>query len=84
MRAGWTVARNVMIAFVPSAAIGFAAKDWIKGNLFNPAAVVTALAVDFLVRYLGKHTLALFGWWRLAVAGAVLAASWLLGLTLSP
>jgi undecaprenyl-diphosphatase len=200
-------ARNVMIAFVPSAAIGFAAKDWIKGNLFNPAAVVTALAVggvvmlamapwqarrlqspgmpiermtaghalfvglmqclalwpgtsrsfatilgglliglggvaaaefsfllglvtltaasgysalkivkagetdvflaeiggwlplacgllvswasaalavDFLVRYLGKHTLALFGWWRLAVAGAVLAASWLLGLTLSP
>ncbi|MFM8872103.1 MAG: undecaprenyl-diphosphate phosphatase, partial [Phycisphaerales bacterium] len=43
-----------------------------------------ALAVDFLVRYLGKHTLALFGWWRLAVAGAVLAASWFLGLTLSP
>ena len=207
MRAGWTVARNVMIAFVPSAAIGFAAKDWIKGNLFNPAAVVAALAVggvvmlamapwqarrlkspgmpiermtaghalfvglmqclalwpgtsrsfatilgglliglggvaaaefsfllglvtltaasgysalkivkagetdmflaeiggwlplacgllvswasaalavDFLVRYLGRHTLALFGWWRLAVAGAVLAASWFLGLTLSP
>ncbi|MFM9145811.1 MAG: undecaprenyl-diphosphate phosphatase [Phycisphaerales bacterium] len=207
MRAGWTVARNVMIAFVPSAAIGFAAKDWIKGNLFNPAAVVAALAVggvvmlamapwqarrlqspgmpiermtaghalfvglmqclalwpgtsrsfttilgglliglggvaaaefsfllglvtltaasgysalkivkagetdmflaqiggwlplacgllvswasaalavDVLVRYLGKHTLALFGWWRLAVAGAVLAASWFLGLTLSP
>jgi len=207
MRAGWTVARNVMIAFVPSAAIGFAAKDWIKGSLFNPAAVVAALAVggvvmlamapwqarrlqspgmpiermtaghalfvglmqclalwpgtsrsfatilggllvglggvaaaefsfllglvtltaasgysalkivkagetdmflaeiggwlplacgllvswasaalavDFLVRYLGKHTLALFGWWRLAVAGAVLAASWFLGLTLSP
>ena len=207
MRAGWTVARNVMIAFVPAAAIGFAAKDWIKGNLFNPAAVVAALAVggvvmlamapwqarrlkspgmpiermtaghalfvglmqclalwpgssrsfatilggmliglggvaaaefsfllglvtltaasgysalkivkagetdmflaevggwlplacgllvswasaalavDFMVRYLGKHTLALFGWWRLAVAGAVLAASWFLGLTLSP
>jgi len=197
----------VMIAFVPAAAIGFAAKDWIKGNLFNPAAVVAALAVggvvmlamapwqarrlkspgmpiermtaghalcvglmqclalwpgssrsfatilggmliglggvaaaefsfllglvtltaasgysalkivkagetdmflaevggwlplacgllvswasaalavDFMVRYLGKHTLALFGWWRLAVAGAVLAASWFLGLTLSP
>jgi undecaprenyl-diphosphatase len=43
-----------------------------------------ALAVDFLVRYLGKHTLALFGWWRIAVAGTVLAASWFLGLTLSP
>jgi undecaprenyl-diphosphatase len=207
MRAGWIVARNVMIAFVPSAAVGFAAKDWIKGNLFNPAAGVAALAVggvvmlamapwqarrlqstgmpiermtaghalfiglmqclalwpgtsrsfatilggllvglggvaaaefsfllglvtltaasgysalkivkagetasflaeiggwlplacgllvswasaalavDFLVRYLGKHTLALFGWWRIAVAGAVLAASWFLGLTLSP
>ena len=207
MQAGWTVARNVLIAFLPSAAIGFAAKDWIKGNLFNPAAVAAALAVggvvmlarapwqarrlqspgmpiermtaghalfvglmqclalwpgtsrsfatilggllvglggvaaaefsfllglvtltaasgysalkivkagetdmflaeiggwlplacgllvswasaalavDFLVRYLGRHTLALFGWWRLAVAGAVLAASWFLGLTLSP
>ena len=49
MRAGWTVARNVMIAFVPSAAIGFAAKDWIKGSLFNPAAVVAALAMGGVV-----------------------------------
>jgi undecaprenyl-diphosphatase len=30
-----------------------------------------ALAVDLFVTYLGRHTLALFGWWRLALAAAV-------------
>jgi undecaprenyl-diphosphatase len=42
-----------------------------------------ALSIEFLVKYLGRHTLAVFGWWRLAVAGAVLAAAWTWGLTLS-
>jgi undecaprenyl-diphosphatase len=49
MDAGWTIARNVMIAFVPAAAIGFAAKDAIKEHLFNPAAVISALVVGGLV-----------------------------------
>jgi len=49
MQAGWTIARNVMIAFVPAAAIGFAAKDAIKEHLFNPAAVIGALALGGLV-----------------------------------
>lgn len=49
MDAGWTIARNVMIAFVPAAAIGFAAKDAIKEHLFNPAAVIGALVVGGLV-----------------------------------
>ncbi|MFM1936718.1 MAG: undecaprenyl-diphosphatase [Planctomycetota bacterium] len=43
-----------------------------------------ALAVDFLVRYLGRHTLAVFGWWRLAVAAAALVAAWRFGLTIAP
>ncbi len=43
-----------------------------------------ALAVDLFVKYLGRHTLALFGWWRLAVAGIVLVVAWQFGLTISP
>jgi undecaprenyl-diphosphatase len=43
-----------------------------------------ALAIDFLVRYLGRHTLALFGWWRLLVAGFVLVVAWQFGLTITP
>ncbi|MFO0962891.1 MAG: undecaprenyl-diphosphate phosphatase [Phycisphaerales bacterium] len=43
-----------------------------------------ALAVDLFVKYLGKHTLALFGWWRLAVAAAVLLIAWHWGLTIAP
>jgi undecaprenyl-diphosphatase len=43
-----------------------------------------ALSIDFLVRYLGRHTLALFGWWRLAVAAAVILIAWQFGLTIAP
>jgi undecaprenyl-diphosphatase len=43
-----------------------------------------ALSIDFLVRYLGRHTLALFGWWRLAVAAAVIVIAWQFGLTIAP
>jgi undecaprenyl-diphosphatase len=45
MRAGWTIARNVMVAFVPAAAVGLLAKDAINEHLFNPGAVAAALAV---------------------------------------
>lgn len=39
-----------------------------------------ALAVDLFVAYLGRHTLALFGWWRIAL-GVVVAAVLLWGAT---
>jgi undecaprenyl-diphosphatase len=39
MQAGWTIARNVVLAFVPAAVAGFVAKDAIKERLFNPASV---------------------------------------------
>jgi undecaprenyl-diphosphatase len=42
-----------------------------------------ALSIDFLVRYLGRHTLAVFGWWRLAVAAIVIVFAWRFGLTIS-
>jgi undecaprenyl-diphosphatase len=49
MQAGWTIARNVAIAFVPAAALGFLAKDAIRERLFNPAAVAAALAAGGIV-----------------------------------
>jgi undecaprenyl-diphosphatase len=45
MRAGWTIARNVVIAFVPAATVGLLAKDAINEHLFNPPMVAAALAV---------------------------------------
>jgi undecaprenyl-diphosphatase len=45
MRAGWTIARNVLIAFMPAAAVGLLAKDAINEHLFNPPMVAAALAV---------------------------------------
>ena len=41
-----------------------------------------ALSIDLLVRYLQRHTLALFGWWRLLVAALVGVFAWRYGLTL--
>ncbi len=34
------------------------------------ATVTAAISVKWLVSYLGRHTLELFGWWRILVAGA--------------
>ena len=48
MQAGWRIARNVVIAFLPAAAVGFLAKDAVKAHLFNPASVVGALIVGTL------------------------------------
>jgi undecaprenyl-diphosphatase len=36
---------NLMLAFVPAAAVGFLAHDWIKAELFNPGVVAWALVV---------------------------------------
>jgi acyl-CoA synthetase (AMP-forming)/AMP-acid ligase II len=49
MQAGWKIARNVVSAFLPAAAVGFLAKDTVKAHLFNPASVVGALIVGGLV-----------------------------------
>ena len=40
--AGLRLLRNLIIAFIPAAAIGFALHDWIDKHLFSIAAVVTA------------------------------------------
>jgi undecaprenyl-diphosphatase len=37
------------------------------------SAVVGYLAVRFFIRYVGRHSLAPFAWYRLALAAAVLA-----------
>lgn len=44
------------------------------------ATVSAAISVKWLVHYLGRHTLELFGWWRVAVAGAfawAIAMGWI-------
>lgn len=35
--------RNLLIAFLPAAVVGFLAHDWIKAELFNPTVVAVAL-----------------------------------------
>ena len=47
---------------------------------FLTATVSAAISVKWLVTYLGRNTLALFGWWRIAVAGAfawAIAMGWI-------
>jgi undecaprenyl-diphosphatase len=44
------------------------------------AMVSAAISVRWLVMYLGRHTLELFGWWRVVVAGAfawAIAMGWI-------
>ena len=40
---------NLLVAFVPAAAVGFLAHDWIKDKLFNPTVVAWALVVGGLL-----------------------------------
>lgn len=44
-KAGLRLAINIIIAFVPAAVLGVLTHDWIKAHLFNPASVLTALAL---------------------------------------
>jgi undecaprenyl-diphosphatase len=40
---------NIVVAFLPAAAVGFLTHDWIKSKLFNPGVVAIALIVGGLV-----------------------------------
>jgi undecaprenyl-diphosphatase len=40
---------NLMVAFLPAAAVGFLTHDWIKSKLFNPGVVAVALIVGGLI-----------------------------------
>ena len=48
----WIFASNILIAFLPAAIIGLFARDFIKGYLFNPVSVATALVIGgFVILY---------------------------------
>lgn len=48
--AGFRLLRNVMLAFVPVAVIGFIAHDWIDAHLFSvPAVIIALVAGAFLM-----------------------------------
>ncbi|MEZ6318577.1 MAG: undecaprenyl-diphosphate phosphatase [Phycisphaerales bacterium] len=44
-RAGLRLAINIIVAFLPAAVLGVLLNDWIEAKLFNPASVLTALAL---------------------------------------
>lgn len=47
---------------------------------FAVATITAAASVKWLVHYLGRHTLEVFGWWRIVVAGAfawAIAMGWI-------
>jgi undecaprenyl-diphosphatase len=48
-RAGFLLARNIVIAFLPGAVLGVLLKDWIEQTLFFPVPVMMALAVGGVV-----------------------------------
>lgn len=54
--AAWRFATNILIAFMPAAVIGLFARDFIKGYLFNPVSVATALVVGgFIILFAEKR-----------------------------
>ena len=54
--AAWTFATNILIAFMPAAVIGLFARYFIKGYLFNPVSVATALVVGgFIILFAEKR-----------------------------
>jgi undecaprenyl-diphosphatase len=54
---GFMLLVNLVIAFLPAAAIGFALKDWIEATLFHPWPVIAALVV-------GGVFMIWLDWWR--------------------
>jgi len=44
-KAGLRLAINIIVAFLPAAVLGVLLNDWIEARLFNPASVLTALAL---------------------------------------
>lgn len=52
----WMFASNILIAFLPAAIIGLFARDFIKGYLFNPVSVATALVIGgFVILFAEKR-----------------------------
>lgn len=56
--AGLRLAINLVIAFVPAGVLGFLLDDWVEARLFNPGAVMAALALG------GVYMLAVDRWSR--------------------
>jgi len=46
---------NLLIAFLPAAAVGFLAHDWIKEQLFRPVVVAAALVLGGIIILLIEH-----------------------------
>jgi undecaprenyl-diphosphatase len=53
--AGLRLLINVLVAFVPAAALGFLAHDWIDAHLFSIPAVIGALVVGALLMFYAEH-----------------------------
>jgi undecaprenyl-diphosphatase len=52
-------------------------ENWpMVGLGFAVSAVVSFVAVKWLLRYVQTHTFALFGWYRIALAAAILFLIW--------
>jgi undecaprenyl-diphosphatase len=80
---GGASATELMDALRESGWDGFVASLGGTGPVMAGLAAATlsaAISVKWLVHYLGRHTLELFGWWRVAVAGAfawAIAMGWI-------
>jgi undecaprenyl-diphosphatase len=44
---------------------------------FSVAFLTAVLVVRWVLRFIGRHGYALFGWWRIIVGSAALVAIWL-------
>ena len=53
--AGRRLLLNVLVAFVPAAAIGFLAHDWIDGHLFSVGAVIIAQVAGAFLMFYAEH-----------------------------
>src|SRR6266850_1563413 len=76
-RADVALYRNLVVAFIPAAALGLAFSKYIKSYLFHAvpvAAFVSAFVViRWLIRYVATHDFKPFAWYRIAFGLVVLA-----------